>query len=130
MPNTEPENQVLITYRNGYIHILNPDNFVITPDKIEGLWENLTEACTKYDCNRVLNEGSVDLSKLRAYDSYHSGAQAGEIQGLRMAFLFHGYTPDERADFFKTVASNRGAKIEFFSDRRAALRWLGVSEIE
>jgi hypothetical protein len=74
----------------------------------------------------VLNEGHVDLSKLRAFDSYSAGTKAGEIEGLRMAVLFHGYEPDERAEFFKIVASNRGAKVEFFNDRREALEWLGV----
>jgi hypothetical protein len=29
-------------------------------------------------------------------------------------------------DFFKLVAKNRGAEVEFFPDGREALRWLGV----
>ena len=126
MPNREPENEVVITFHDGYLHIMHPDKFVILSKDIEALWQNLFEACRNYRCNRVLNVGQVDLSQLRAFDSYSAGTQAGEIQGLRMACLFHGYEPDERAEFFKTVASNRGAKVDFFTDRAAALEWLGI----
>ncbi len=126
MQNSEFDNGVVITFHDGYLHIMHPDNFVLLSKDLEGLWQNLFKACRAHECNRVLNEGRVDLSRLRAFDSYSAGTQAGEIQGLRMAILFASYEPDERAEFFKTVASNRGAKVEFFDDRAEALKWLGV----
>jgi len=126
MPESEPDREVVITFRDEYIHISHPDNFVILPEAIEGLWQNLAEACKAFGCNRVLNEGSVDLSRLRDFDTYNAGTQAGLIRGLRMACLFPNYVPDEQSEFFKMVASNRGAKVEFFNDRAEALEWLGV----
>ena len=128
MQNSESDKGVVITFCDGYVHISHPDNFVILSEDIEGLWKNLTVACRTYNCSRVLNEGKIDLSKLRAFDSFSAGSQAGEIEGLRMACLFKNYQPDEKFEFFKTVAANRGAKVEFFLDKAEALKWLGASE--
>jgi hypothetical protein len=130
MQNSELYKGVEISFRDGYLHITHPDNFVLLPEDIDVLWMNLTGFCRQYDCRRILNEGRIDLSHLRAFDSYNAGSQAGEIEGLRMACLFHGYVPDEKAAFFQTVASNRGSKVEFFTDRAEALKWLGVAENE
>ena len=128
MQNSEPDNGVIITFCENYLHIMHPDNFVLLSEAIEGLWQNLYKACAAYHCNRVLNEGPVDLSQLRAFDSYTAGSHAGEIEGLRMACLFYDYEPDERAEFFKAVAANRGAQVEFFTDREDALKWLAGAE--
>jgi len=128
MQNSELHRGVKVTYREGYLHITYPDDFVLLPEDINQLWLRLSAVCKSYNCNRVLNEGHLDLSKLRAFDSYNAGSQAGEIEGLRMACLFHGYEPDEKAAFFQTVASNRGAKVEFFLNPAEALKWLGVRE--
>jgi hypothetical protein len=35
--------------------------------------------------------------------------------------------PDDQSRFFKDVAQNRGVRVDFFNDRDAALRWLGIS---
>lgn len=130
MRKLESDNGVVITFREGYLHIMHPDNFVLLPEEIDGLWQNLAEACKSHGCSLVLNEGNIDLSKVKAYDSYNAGTQAGEIRSLRMACLYPNFQPDERSEFFKTVAANRGAKVEFFIDRAEALRWLGVEESE
>ena len=127
MQNSESDNGVVITFRTRYLHITHPDNFVILSNDIVRLWSNLAAACRTYNCNLVLNEGNIDFSQLRAFDSYHAGSQAGEINGLRMACLFTGFQPDEKSEFFKMVAGNRGAKVEFFNDKTEALKWLGVT---
>jgi hypothetical protein len=128
MQNLESNNGVVITFRDGYLHITHPDNFVILPGDLEGLWNNLAEACKMFDCPLVLNEGNIDLSKLKAFDTYYAGTQAGEIDCLRMACLFTNHQLDEKSEFFKSVAAHRGALVEFFTDRAEALEWLGVSE--
>jgi len=130
MQKSESDNGVVIAFRGDYLHITHPDNFVLLPEDIEGLWHNLAEACKNHNCSRVLNEGNLDFSKVKAYDSYHAGSQAGEIRGLRMACLFPNHQPDERSEFFKMVAANRGANVEFFSARAEALKWLGVENTD
>jgi hypothetical protein len=127
MQKTETTTETVeITFHDDYLHIRHPDNFVVLPEELDDLWQNLAKACQAHDCRRVLNEGNLDFSKLRAFDSFTAGSQAGEIQGLRMACLFPNYKHDEKSAFFRTVAANRGAQIEFFTDRAEALRWLGV----
>ena len=129
MKKAEETNQVVeINFRGQYLHITHPDNFVLLPEELDDLWQNLANACKTHDCRKVLNEGNLDFSKIRAYDSYSAGSHAGEIRGLRMACLFPNYKPDEQSEFFKTVAANRGATIELFTDRDAALKWLDVDE--
>ena len=52
---------------------------------------------------------------------------AQSIAGLYMACFFEGYETDELTEFFKTVARNRGAMVEFFNTREEAFRWLGIN---
>ena len=44
-----------------------------------------------------------------------------------MACRFEGQAPKKLVDFLKLVASNRGGRVEFFSNLDEALRWLGVA---
>ena len=48
------------------------------------------------------------------------------LAGVSLACCFYGYKPDDKSQFFKDVAQNRGVRVEFFGERGAALRWLGV----
>jgi len=64
-------------------------------------------------------------------DAYQSGAQAAEsIPGMTLAICIDDYTPDDITQFFKNVAYNRGARIEFFNDKKKALAWLGFEDTE
>lgn len=45
---------------------------------------------------------------------------------MSVACCFYGYAPDQQTRFFMDVSQNRGVRIEFFAEREAALRWLGV----
>ena len=119
-----------ITFRGSYIHVRLADNFVINPAGLEKVWRAIAEACQTYACSKVLSEGNIRLRKLQAWDAFNSGTQASEITGLRHACLFYNYKPDDLTEFFKTVASNRGIYIEFFTDKTKALEWLGVKSSE
>ena len=48
------------------------------------------------------------------------------LTGVSLACCFYGCAPDQQTHFFKDVAQNRGVRVEFFDEREAALRWLGV----
>jgi hypothetical protein len=64
-------------------------------------------------------------------DAFQSGAQASQaIPGLAMAICFQDYVPDETTKFFTNVSFNRGARIEFFNDKKKALDWLGIKDTE
>jgi hypothetical protein len=119
-----------IIFRGSYIHVLLAKNYEITPDGLGKIWKATAEACQKYKCNKVLSEGNINSRKLKAWDAFSSGSQASEIPSLRHACLFYNYKTDDITEFFKTVTSNRGSYIEFFTDKAEALEWLGVTDNE
>ncbi len=48
------------------------------------------------------------------------------VRGLSLACCFYDYTHDKLSDLFKAVAKHGGARVEFFSNRNEALKWLKV----
>jgi hypothetical protein len=130
MRNLELSPDFEITFRGDYLHVQHPDNFEISPESNQKLWIALETACQTHKCHRVLSEGKINLRKMKAWNVVDSGTQASVIRGLKIALLFYNYQPDEISGFFKTVSANRGVKVEFFTDKNAALDWLGVKEIQ
>jgi hypothetical protein len=116
-----------LEFNGKYIHIIHSPDYEITPESNDKLWAELSKACRKYKCLKVLAEGPAQKRKLSSMDAFESGSQASEtIPGLMLAICIHEYTPDETTKFFTDVAYNRGARIEFFNDKKKALQWLGI----
>jgi hypothetical protein len=83
--------------------------------------------CSRQGKRRVLIEGAVAARRMGTMDSFGAGALAGSmLPGVWIACCFYGYAPDDQSQFFRDVAQNRGVRVDFFTDRDAALRWLGV----
>ena len=129
MQNSEPKNDFEIAFHGDYLHVLHPDNFEISPETNQKIWQAINAACKNHKCLRVLSEGKINQRKMKTWNAHESGSQAGGIRGLRLACLFYGYEPDEMSEFFQTVSANRGVKVEFFTDKSAALEWLGVKNL-
>lgn len=116
-----------IEFRGNYILVRHAPGFEINSQSSAKLWSALAVECKTYNCRRVLREGKPGRRKMNWLAAYDSAVLATNvIWGLRVACCFENYAADEMTEFFKTVASNRGVEIEFFSDRQEALRWLGV----
>ena len=116
-----------IEFRGDYIYVRHGSDFEITPESAASLWSALSDKCKSFNCRRVLREGRISLRKMNWLAAYNSAIQAANvIPGLRVACCFKNYDEDELTKFFKTAASNRGVEIEFFSDCKEALYWLGV----
>ncbi len=113
--------------RGNYIHVQLPPGYEITPEGTAAQFAAVGEARAKYGCRRVLVEGEAPKRRMDTTDAFRSGERAARAEtGLSIAFCYAGYEPDELTAFFKNVAHNRGVRVEFFSDRAQALRWLGV----
>ena len=120
-----------LEYRRKYIHARLGADYQITPEGMAEFWPALTVACKKYKCRRVLSEGSVSKRHMSTMNAFQSAMKASQIiRGLSLACCFYDYAPDELSDFFKAVAKHRGARVEFFSNRKQALEWLGVRPAE
>jgi hypothetical protein len=120
-----------LEFNGKYIHIIHAPDYEISPESNDKLWKELSLACKKYKCLKVLAEGPTQKRKVTSLDAYQSGSRAAEsIPGMVMAICIYEYAPDETTQFFKNVAYNRGVTIEFFNDRTKALAWLGIKEDE
>ena len=116
-----------LDFRGTYIHVQHAQGYIITPESMNRLYLALAKACKHFKCTRVFAEGASVTRQLNMTGAFDSGTQVAEyIAGLSMACFLEGYKTDELTEFFKTVARNRGANVEFFSDREEAFRWLGV----
>jgi hypothetical protein len=120
-----------VEFRGSYLHVTLGPDYEITPAGTTELWSTVAKACAEHRCTTVLAEGNVIARRMNTNSAFESGSLAGRaVAGLKLAFCMYGHRPDELTEFFKTVARNRGARVQFFSDRRAALEWLGVVEDE
>ena len=120
-----------IDFNGKYIHIIHAPDYEISPESNEKMWKELSQACKKYKCLKVFAEGATQKRKVTSLDAYQSGTQAAEaIPGLKLAICIYEYSPDETTQFFKNVAFNRGANIEFFNEKKKALTWLGFEDTE
>jgi hypothetical protein len=120
-------------FLGDHIRILHPDNYEITPESQEQLWLTIGEACEHFNCCRVLAESSTppkrNMTEIDAFRSAGQAAKATKSSGeLRLAILFKGYNPDKTTEFFLNSAYNMGIRIEFFSDRKEAAKWLGIND--
>ena len=117
-----------LDFVNDYIRIQHPRNYEITPESQQKVWAAIGEACRKYNCHRVLAETTVPPKRnMTQIDAFKSATLAANASSeLRLACFFPEYKTDETTEFFITVAYNRGVRIEFFSNREEALKWLGA----
>ncbi len=121
-----------LEFRGDHIHIQHPPDYEITPKGQEKLWAELAEACKKYDCRRLLAEASTPpRRRMGTVDAFESAGRAVQsAPGVSLACCFPGYKSDETTEFYKTAAYNRGVRVEFFSSRDEALKWLGIERSE
>ncbi len=116
------------TFKNhgDMIEINGQDGLVITSETSVDLWRTIHKAIEKHGSLPVLVDTKVAERRMSVTDAHHSGSTPFE-QGIRVhrvAFYLHGMPPVEVTEHFKTVASNRGTTIEFFSSREQAIAWL------
>jgi hypothetical protein len=115
--------------RDGYLYARLVAGFEITPDRMNRLWKEIGEACALHGMRRVLTEGTVSGRRMTTMDSFENAAAAARLApGLAMACFVQGHVPDQQTEFFKIAAMNRGVRVEFFSNRDEALRWLGIRQ--
>jgi hypothetical protein len=99
-----------LTPRADYVHVELAPGYEIKPDGTTALTMAISDVCTRQGQRRVLIGGTVARRQMGTMDSFGLGSLIGSLL----------------TEFFKDVAQNRGVRIEFFSEREAALRWLGV----
>jgi hypothetical protein len=116
-----------LTPHAEYIQVELAADYEIKPDGTTQLIVAISEVCARQGQRRVLIEGTIARRTMGTMDSFSLGSLIGSmLTGVSVACCFYGYAPDQQTQFFKDVSQNRGVRLEFFRDRDAALRWLGV----
>src|SRR5262245_56766277 len=116
-----------LTPHADYVHVELAPGYEIKPDGTTQLTLSISDVCARQGQRRVLIEGTVARRSMGTMDSFGFGSLLGSmLPGGALACCLYGYAPDHQTQFFRDVAHNRGVRIEFFNDREAALRWLGV----
>lgn len=117
-----------VTPHPEYIHVELAPGYEITLEGTTRLALALSEV-PGHGQRRVLVEGAVAQRHMATMDSFGLGTLLGTLlPGAWLALCFYGYAADQQSQFFKDVSQNRGVRIEFFANREAALRWLGVGQ--
>lgn len=117
--------ELSLEFKDDHLHITHDKNFEITPDRMESFWGYLREQCENHDCTSILIEADEPTRNMDTVAAFTSGVEVASIApNLWMALCFQGYEPDEMSELFRQAARNRGANVEFFTDRKAALSWL------
>ena len=118
-----------LTPHPEYIHVQLAPGYEIRPEGTTQLTLALSDVCTRQGQRRFLIEGTIARREMGTMDSFGFGSLLGSmLTGTSLACCLYGYAPDQQSQFFRDVAQNRGVRVEFFGDRDAALRWLGVGQ--
>jgi len=111
-----------------YLHIKYPPGYVIASENMQNKWKRIGQLCRDHGVAKVLIESDKPERQLDTGSAFDAGrALADHMSGLSVAICFHGYEFDDLSAFFKTVAQNRGVRVEFFSELGDALEWLDVN---
>ena len=111
-----------------YLHIRYPPGHVIASENMQDKWRRIGKICREHGIAKVLIEADKPERHLDTGSAFDAGrALAENMSGLSVAICFHDYEFDELSAFFKTVAQNRGVRMEFFSNLGDALEWLDVN---
>ena len=121
---------VAVEFCGSYIHVKKPGVFALSAPESGSFWARLKEICSELDSDTVLIEASSVEIGHDTMCTFDSGVEASNIvENPTIAIYAAEYSPDEAAEFFKTVAINRGAHVEFFTSFNNAVSWLGVDPV-
>ena len=85
----------------------------------------LSAACEKAGCNKVLVVGPRTRVGLSAFDILELGKGIAKI-GVQMAIVEIHDASDDAVSLLESAASNRGGAVRFFNNTRDAKQWLEI----
>lgn len=110
-----------------HLHLKFPSGFVLSAESTAEVWVAVAELSGQRGPRRVLIDLPEPDWQLDTMAAFESGRMLAEYTaGLSIAICLYDRDVDELPVFFKTVAQNRGVKVEFFPDLASAHHWLDV----
>jgi hypothetical protein len=96
-------------------------------EEVVAYGQAILEACVSSGCNRLLCDERGLEYRLGTADIYdHANMMAERAPALGRAAIVCDPACGEDAEFWETVAVNRGLMVRMFMDIDEARRWLGV----
>ena len=114
-----------ISIQPDYVLVERPPGYeVVVSDQATALLE-LSTACKKAGCNKVLVLGPRTNMCLSAFDILELGAGIAKLD-LQMAIVELHNASEDAVSLLESAARNRGGAVKFFDDVRAAKDWLAI----
>ncbi|MGB9601580.1 MAG: hypothetical protein ACPMAG_02180 [Limisphaerales bacterium] len=114
-----------IKFEGDYVHIIHPKGYEINLESLEELYSELAELCKKHKCFKILAECDSPTRKLQIHQAFTSANHlSSKLPLIKLTCCFYNHNVDDVSEFFKTVAYNRGLRVEFFQSKEKALEWL------
>jgi hypothetical protein len=116
-----------ISFTGEFIRLSFTRSFTITPHTAHELLASLAAQCSAHACTKVLVEGLSPAGGLSTEELYNLGvALSRAVPGIRVAVFLEGQARSTDREFFKDVATNRGANVRYFSTAAAGAEWLAA----
>jgi hypothetical protein len=113
------------TFTGDFVRLSFSKPFTITPHTAQELLTTLAAQCSAHSCAKVLVEGLAPTGGLSTEELYSLGvALSRAVPGVRVAVFLEGDGRDTDREFFKDVATNRGANVRYFASVDEAKNWL------
>jgi hypothetical protein len=120
------ENFFEYAFTGDFVRLSFSRPFAITAQTAQELLTTLAAQCSAHSCARVLVEGLAPTGGLTTEELYSLGvALSRTVPGVRVAVFLEGDARDTDRQFFKDVATNRGANVRYFASVDEAKNWLG-----
>jgi hypothetical protein len=114
------------TFTGDFVRLTFSKPFAITPQAAQELLTTLAAQCSAHSCAKVLVEGLAPTGGLTTEELYSLGVSVSRaLPGVRVAISLEGDGRDTERQFFKDVATNRGANVRYFASVDEATNWLG-----
>jgi hypothetical protein len=114
-----------ISTRRDHILIERAPGYEVSIDEQSEVLLELSAACEKAGCNKVLVVGPRARVVLSAFDILDLGKAIAKI-GVQMAIVELHDASTDAASLLETAVSNRGGAIRFFDNTRDAKQWLEI----
>ena len=115
-----------ISIQPGYVLVERPQDYEVVLSEQPARLMEISAACEKARCRKVLILGPRTKVRLSVPDIYDLGHEIAKLR-LQIAVVELHDASSEDVEFLENVVMNRGAPIQFFDNEQDAKNWLGIS---
>ena len=114
-----------ISTRSDHILIERSPGYEVAIDEQPAVLMELSAACEKAGCNKVMIVGPRTNVGLSAFDILELGKAIAKI-GVQMAVVEIHDASNDAVSLLESATSNRGGAVRFFDNTRDAKQWLEI----